>query len=126
MPATLIFYEAPTRLARTLHAMIEIFAGREIAVARELTKRFEEIRRGSAADLADWAANTEVRGEIVLVVSPPEAKPEVRDEDILQALRAALVDQRLKDAARLVADRLGVSRTRVYDLGLHLKSQAPE
>lgn len=122
VPGTLVFFEAPSRLASTLHAMVEVLGARDIAVARELTKRFEEVRRGTAAELAAWATTGEVKGEIVILVGPPEAR-EWTDADIAAALERALPDMSLRDAARIVAEDLNVPRSRVYDLGLKLKAR---
>lgn len=120
--ATLVFFEAPTRLARTLTAMAERLGSREVVMARELTKRFEEVRRGTASELAAWAAAAEIKGEIVLLVAPPGAAAEASDAAIAEALGALLSDTSLKDASRAVAEKLGVARSRVYDIGLGLKA----
>ncbi len=121
VPGTLVFFDSPTRLASSLGAIGEVLGGREIAVARELTKRFEEVRRGTAIELAAWAGANEIKGEIVIVVGPPAAK-ETTDADINAGLEKALQDMSLRDAARAVADDLNVTRSRVYDLGLKLKA----
>ena len=71
LAATLVWHEAPHRLAETLADMAEAFGARPAAVARELTKRFEEVRRGSLPELAAWYAATEARGEVTVVVGPP-------------------------------------------------------
>jgi len=120
VPGTLVFFESPGRLAASLSAMAEVFGSREVAVARELTKRFEEVRRGKATELAAWAEAGEVKGEIVIVVGPPEART-ATDADINAGLERALQDMSLRDAARAVAEDLNVTRSRVYDLGLKLK-----
>lgn len=121
VPGTLVFFESPARLPAALAAMADAFQTREVAVARELTKRFEEIRRGTAAALAAWAEAKQVKGEIVIVVGPAAAK-DVTDADINAGLDKALQDMSLRDAARAVADDLNVARSRVYELGLKLKS----
>jgi 16S rRNA (cytidine1402-2'-O)-methyltransferase len=124
VPCTLVFFESPARLASSLRSMTEVLGIRDIAVARELTKRFEEIRRGTAVELAAWAEANETKGEIVIVVGPPEAR-ETTDADIIACLEKALPDMSLRDAARALADDLGVTRSRVYDLGLKLKAGRP-
>ncbi len=121
VPGTLVFCESPSRLAPSLQAMADVLGTRELAVARELTKRFEEVKRGTAAELAAWASAGEVKGEIVILVAPPRAR-ETTDAGITAALERALQDMSLRDAARLVAEDLGVPRSRVYDLGLKLKA----
>ena len=120
--ATLVFYEAPSRVSATLVDMAEVFGNRSATVARELTKRYEEVVRGPLSGLAEAFADTPGRGEYVLVVGPPEAG-EVNDAAIGAALADALQDMRLKDAAKAVSDALGVSRNRVYDIGLKLKGR---
>jgi 16S rRNA (cytidine1402-2'-O)-methyltransferase len=102
--------------------MTDVLGTRELAVARELTKRFEEVRRGNAADLTAWAEAGEVKGEIVILVGPPE-KRETTDADINASLEGALQDMSLRDAARIVAEDLNVARSRVYGLGLKLKAR---
>jgi len=122
VPGTLVLFEAPSRLAAALASIADKYPGRTVVVARELTKRFEEIRRGPAVAMSEWAAGTpEIRGEIVILISGPVAT-EIADETISQSLRRVLPQMKLRDAARQVADELGVSKTRAYDLGLKLKA----
>lgn len=111
---TLVFFEAPSRLAESLAALADAFgADRPAAVCRELTKLHEEVRRGPLSDLADWAA-AGVRGEIVVVIGgAPEiaASPESALEQV-QGLVAA--GARLKDATREVAEATGLSARELY------------
>ncbi|MBL8564684.1 MAG: 16S rRNA (cytidine(1402)-2'-O)-methyltransferase [Hyphomicrobiaceae bacterium] len=123
--ATLVFYEAPQRLADTLADLASVLGDRQAAVARELTKLHEEVRRGGLGELALHFASHEPRGEIAIVVGPPLAV-EVTDAQIAESLGTALRDARLKDASKTVADALGVSRGRVYDIGLAMKRSADE
>jgi 16S rRNA (cytidine1402-2'-O)-methyltransferase len=120
VPATLVFFEAPSRLGETLADIAAMLDNREAAVARELTKVHEEMRRGSPSELALWVAETEPRGEIVVLVGPP-AEKQVSDETILGRLETLLATMSLRDAARTVAEELNVARSRVYHLGLSLK-----
>ncbi|WP_137179137.1 16S rRNA (cytidine(1402)-2'-O)-methyltransferase [Roseomonas sp. AR75] len=120
LSATLVFYEAPHRLAEALAALAEGLGGdRPAAVARELTKRFEEVRRGSLADLAAHYAGAEARGEICIVVGPA---PEERtgEADLDAQLRAALQGASLRDAAAMVAAATGLPRKQVYARALEL------
>jgi 16S rRNA (cytidine1402-2'-O)-methyltransferase len=114
--ASLVFFESPARLARTLADMAEILGPRDAAVARELTKMFEEVRRGGLADLAAHYARTgPPKGEIVIVVAPPTALgQEVSDDSIDQALRQAMAGLSLRDAVDAVAETLGRPRRDVY------------
>ncbi len=73
-PRTMVFYESPHRLERTLAVMVEVFGDRPAAVGRELTKLFEEVRRGSLAELLAGFAGTKVRGEITIAVAGCERK----------------------------------------------------
>jgi 16S rRNA (cytidine1402-2'-O)-methyltransferase len=117
LSATLIWYEAPHRVAETLADMVQAFGDRSAAVARELTKRFEEVRRGTLSELATHYAATAARGEVTIVVGPPE-----RDdpEDLDGRLRAALEANSVKDAAALVAAATGLPRKLVYTRALAL------
>jgi len=122
LAASLIFYEAPHRLAESLADMAAAFgAERPAAVAREMTKRFEEVRRGSLGTLATHYASTEARGEICIVVGPAAAEAVVGDAEVTAQLRAAL-DSGLsvKDAAEAVAKASGRKRRDIYREALAL------
>jgi 16S rRNA (cytidine1402-2'-O)-methyltransferase len=122
VPASLIFYESPKRLAASLQAMAEALGDRPAAVARELTKRHEETRRGRLSVLAaEHAAEQPPRGEIVVVVGPPE--PAVAPTgDVLDALLIeALASAPVKQAAGVVAAATGVPRRELYGRALALK-----
>lgn len=113
---TTVFFESPHRLADTLAAAVEVLGGeRRAAVCRELTKTYEEIRRGDLAELAGWAADG-VRGEITVVLAgaEPAAVPDLADLVVEVRTRAA-EGVRLKDAATEVAERYGVRRKLLYD-----------
>lgn len=117
-PRTLVFFEAPHRLHATLDDLVETFGGdRPAVVCRELTKTYEEVRRGTLAELASWATG-EIRGEVTLVVAgAPATAPQVTDEELADAVRERLARGMSKrDAAADVAAAYGVGRNRVYDL----------
>lgn len=117
---TLVFYESPKRVGEMLENLVRVFGGeRKGAVCRELTKRFEEVRRGSLADLAEAYVGVPVRGEIVVVVGRPPAET-VTSEDVEAALREAMVTMRVKDAAAVVAGALGRPKREVYQIALHM------
>jgi 16S rRNA (cytidine1402-2'-O)-methyltransferase len=122
VPASLVFFEAPSRLADSLGDIAAVLGDREAAVARELTKLHEEVRRASAAELARWAAEATPRGEMVIVVGPPLAVV-VTDAAITERLAPLIGAISLSDAVRTVAHELGVPRKRVYDLALALQSK---
>lgn len=121
-PRTVVLYEAPHRLARTLEDLGAVCGGeRPVAVARELTKLHEEIWRGDLAGAAAWVAEAEPRGEIVVVLggAPPASSPST--EDVRAALGAALVaGASVRDAASQVAAELSIPRRRAYNLALDI------
>ena len=121
--ATLIFYESPRRLAECLSDMAATLgAARPACVARELTKRFEEARRGTLGALAEaYASEGPPKGEVVILIGPPE-KTVASEEAIDEALAEALKTLRTKDAAKAVAEQLGASRHAVYQRALALKN----
>jgi len=122
IPTTLILYESPKRLAASLADMAEVFGNREAAIARELTKMFEEVRRGPLDTLAaHYAAEGAPKGEVVVVVGPRAPAEPASEADIDTALREALTTQTVKDAAKAVATDLGLPRKVVYDRALVLK-----
>lgn len=122
IPATLVVYEAPTRLAACLADIAAVLGPRPAVVARELTKLNEEYRRGLPADLARAFEASPPRGEVALVIAPPLATT-ASDEDIRRRLAAALETETVRDAARLVAEATGEPRGRVYDLALTMKRE---
>jgi len=118
--ATLVFYETGPRLDASLAVLAEVLPGREVAVARELTKTFEECRTGTAQELRDHYAAHPPRGEIVLLVGPPVAK-EAADFDIDAMLRAELAHAKASQAAASVAKATGLDRKTLYARALELK-----
>ncbi|HJS84545.1 MAG TPA: 16S rRNA (cytidine(1402)-2'-O)-methyltransferase [Acetobacteraceae bacterium] len=121
--ATLIWHEAPHRLAETLADLAASFGARPAAVARELTKRFEEVRRAPLPDLARHYAAEAPRGEITVLVGP--AEDEAPEADRLdEQLRAALATNSLKDAAALVAAATGLPRKLVYARALAIAGES--
>lgn len=122
--ATLIFFESPHRIAATLAAAAEVLGDqRQAAVCRELTKTFEEFRRGSLAELAaHYEANPQVKGEIVLVVGPPTeaAVPEIADVDAL--LAALAQDMSTGKAATEAARQTGLPRRDLYQRIIAMKA----
>ncbi|MBV9249507.1 MAG: 16S rRNA (cytidine(1402)-2'-O)-methyltransferase [Acetobacteraceae bacterium] len=121
LAATLIWHEAPHRLNETLSDMADAFGPRRAAVARELTKRFEEVRRGTLPELAAHFTASPARGEITVVVGQPE---QADPEDLDGQLRAALASHSVKDAAALVAAATGLPRKTVYARALALAQAA--
>lgn len=123
VPATLIFYESPKRLAASLADMAEVLGPRPAAVARELTKKFEEVRRAGLAELAAHYADTgPPKGEIVVVIGPPDPAQQAEESaaSLDDALSAALREMTVKDAAKAVAAALGLPRREVYARALEI------
>lgn len=118
--ATLVFYETGPRLLDTLGAVDEVLPGREVAVARELTKLFEECRSGSASELIGHYTQHPPKGEIVLVVGPPGER-EVSAADADELLREALRDRKPSQAAAEVARATGLDRKMLYARAMELK-----
>jgi 16S rRNA (cytidine1402-2'-O)-methyltransferase len=117
VPATLVVFEAPSRVSETLADLAAGLGNRPAALARELTKLHEEVRRAPLRGLAEEVEGASVKGEVVILVGPPQ-KIEVTDEEITAQLAPALKEMSLRDAAKAVAEALGVPKSRVYELGL--------
>lgn len=118
--ATLVFYESAQRLLDTLAAVDQVLPGREISVARELTKKFEECRTGTPQELAEHYSAHPPKGEIVLLVGPPaDSAPEDVDVDAL--LRLELETAKASQAAAKVAKATGLDRKTLYARAMELK-----
>jgi len=121
---TMVFFEAPHRLEAMLRALHEAFgADRRAAVARELTKTYEEVLRGPLRQLLEWAETTEVRGEIAVVVAGAKESAAAKPEELVDAV-TTLVGQgiRLKDAVAVVAEEGRVSKRELYAAVLAARS----
>ena len=119
--ATLVLYESGPRLAATLQALRGGLGDREAAVAREISKRFEETVTGTLSELAERYAEAAPRGEIVIVVAPPGEAEAAGEEQVDEALREAMGRLSASRAAAEVAERLGVPRRQAYERALKLK-----
>jgi 16S rRNA (cytidine1402-2'-O)-methyltransferase len=122
VPATLVFYESGSRLGATLAALLEVLGDRDGAVARELTKAYEECVTGTLTDLAARYADVPPKGEIVVLVGPPAVCEVAIDSDA--ALREALTRLAVGRAASEVADATGLDRRTLYARALELKGAA--
>ena len=121
-PRMLVFYEAPHRLAATLADMADLLGERQAVVARELTKLFEELCLGTLPELADRFRQVPARGEVVVLVAPPEKKFQAEPVDLAGMLRTSLAGgATVKDAVKLVATATGQSRSAVYATALALQ-----
>lgn len=118
---TTVLYESPKRVEKLMGDIVETCGpDRRVALCRELTKRFEEVIRGTAAEVAAELGQRSVKGECVVVIGPAEAEA-AGEDDIRAALAAMPADMSLRDAAAEVATRLGAPRKEVYRLALSLK-----
>ena len=121
---SVVFYESPHRVLDTLECMQEVFGDRDIAVAREITKRFETIKRGPIPELLEWMSqdNNQQKGEFVLVLagmtSVEESSSDLEKKVMLARL---LTDLPPKKASAIVSDLLGGSKKEIYNLALSLK-----
>ena len=124
--ATLLFYESPKRLAASLSDMANVLgAERQAAMCRELTKKFEEIQRGTLAEQAARAAETRVKGEIVVLVERGHSS-KISESDLEAEIVAALAGMSVRDAADTVAAAHGLPKRRVYQEALRLSRAADD
>ncbi len=123
IPATLVFYESPKRIREMLaDAAHSLGNERQAALCRELTKRFEEVRRGTLEELAESVAEAPIKGEIVVVVDRPHAV-EIDDAELERRLSAALDRESLRDAVDAVAGATGLPRRKVYQAALAMEKK---
>ncbi len=120
-PRTMVFFESPNRLAESLADLATALgADRRVAVCRELTKLYEEVRRGTAAELAEWAA-AGVKGEICIVVEGGGVQEVDLGTGIAQVHALVAAGSRLKEAAAEVAEATGLSKRELYEGALKLR-----
>ncbi|MBO9445560.1 16S rRNA (cytidine(1402)-2'-O)-methyltransferase [Ruegeria sp. R14_0] len=120
VPGTLVFYESPKRVSACLSDLADVLGGnRQAAMCRELTKKFEEVRRGSLEDLAAGLQDQTVKGEIVVLVDRGHSET-VNESDIEEALKRALETHSVRDAADLVSEMYKLPRRPIYQKALKL------
>ncbi|MDO5756374.1 MAG: 16S rRNA (cytidine(1402)-2'-O)-methyltransferase [Rhodobacterales bacterium] len=120
VPATLAFYESPKRVAAMLRDAADVLGGdRAAALCRELTKKFEEVLRGTLAELAQELQATPRKGEMVVVIDRA-GEVSVNESDIETALRAVMGNMSVRDAADAVSHDLGLKRRQVYQIALRI------
>ena len=120
VPATLVFYEAPSRIEACLTDISTILGDRQTVVTRELTKLHEQYLHGTPSEIAEYFTSNEPRGEFVILVAPPGVV-EITDDTILEQLQTALKSMSVKDAVKTVTESTKQPRHHVYDLALTLK-----
>jgi 16S rRNA (cytidine1402-2'-O)-methyltransferase len=118
--STLIFFESPRRVAEILKTMEKFFKGRTAVVARELTKIYEEFKSGSFAELHEYYSKNEPKGEVVILLSPPE-KQLAGMADIEKELKELLGEYKLKEASEIISTKYGISKKTVYEHGIKIK-----
>lgn len=126
IPGTLVFFESPRRVAETLNDLSAVLGSREAAIARELTKYYETVRRGTLPELAaSLSQETPPKGEIVVLVGPPGAQELSESQESLDArLGKALETHSVKDAAAVVSAETGQPRRKIYARALELSARA--
>ncbi|SEO02973.1 16S rRNA (cytidine1402-2'-O)-methyltransferase [Salinihabitans flavidus] len=123
VPGTLVFYESPRRVAAMLEDAADMLGeAREAVICRELTKKFEEIRRGTLAGLAAELAGRALRGEVVVVIDRARTEG-ASSEEVEEALRHALESMSLRDAADSVGKAMGQNKRKIYQLALKIKEE---
>ena len=120
---TLVFFESAKRLGATLKDMAQSLPHRDCAIVREITKLYEEVRRGTFEELIQYYSdNGPPKGEVVVVLGPPHI-PDTPLEDIDQLLQKALETHSIRDACTLIAGTLGMPRKKIYQPALSLKGK---
>ncbi len=117
-----VYYEAPHRLLATLTDLLELCGDRQVVVARELTKLFEEFVRGSVTEVMATFADREVKGEVVLLVAPAGGTPDAVDPDELLNRYLADPDLSFRDTVSRVAGETGIARSEIYGRALELRN----
>jgi 16S rRNA (cytidine1402-2'-O)-methyltransferase len=121
VPATLVFFENPSRTADTLQDLSAVLGPRQAAITRELTKLHEEVRTGTLDELAQSAQDIPPRGEVVLVVAPPNDAAPMADGDIDDLISAALKRISVREASAEIAAITGIAKREIYARALALE-----
>ena len=122
---TMILYEAPHRLLRTLNDIRLAFGERSISVAREMTKKFEEISRGKTSDLIKKFSKIRPKGEFVIIIEGKEERKELEELEEKDAAKELMIDMikagvSKSEAAKIVSSRLGLKKNELYKLTLEV------
>ena len=127
VPATLVFYESPHRIAACVADAAAVLGGdRQAAICRELTKKFEEVLTGTLEELAAVTADRRLKGEIVFLVEKGDSSSKISEDDVDSVLRAALETVSVRDAADKVAAQTGLKRRVIYQRALELSRETEE
>lgn len=122
LDATLVFYESANRIVKTLTVVNEVFPLREVAIAREISKIYEECLNGTALDLINHFNAKEPKGEMVLMISPPLADENNQEIDIAALLHEKLAQTSLKTAVKEVVAEHKLNKNEVYEIALQIKN----
>lgn len=121
--ATIIFYETANRIQKTLEAAKEIFANREMSVAREITKVYEECINGTAEELLAHFSQHPPKGEMVLMIAPPNTSEKEKSIDIKAELARLMKEKSLKSAVKEIVETYNLNKNEVYEQALELKNE---
>ncbi|NWF53837.1 MAG: 16S rRNA (cytidine(1402)-2'-O)-methyltransferase [Syntrophaceae bacterium] len=122
-PETLVFYESPRRLASLLESAAEVLGDRRVAVAREMTKVYEEVYRGTLSEVLDRLRGEEIKGEVTVILEGCTSPPSDERANVLEALKhySQEMGLSLKESVARVAEELGIPRRQVYRESLQMK-----
>jgi 16S rRNA (cytidine1402-2'-O)-methyltransferase len=121
--STIVVYETAPRLLKSLEVIRDLYGHREIAVARELTKMYEECIRGTAEELINHYTQKQPKGEIVIMISPSQEDKTETAIDVRQILAEKMAVMPLKSAVKEVVSEYGLNKNDVYDLALKIKDE---
>jgi 16S rRNA (cytidine1402-2'-O)-methyltransferase len=123
IPATLMFFESPKRLSASLCDMVDVFGGNRLgSVCRELTKLFEEVKRDTLENLFEYYSNSNVKGEIVILIEPPQIK-KTEISEAKAIIKTALETLSTKEASHVGAYLTGLPRKQLYKMALDIKAE---
>ena len=121
--ATLVFYETSNRILKTLPVLQKYFEDREISIAREITKVFEECKNGTPAELIEYYSANPPKGECVIMVAPQRKDEYISPAELESVLKKCLKKESLKTAAKELSLKLGINKNEIYKLGLKIKNE---
>lgn len=121
---TLVFFEASNRLLETLGVIEDYFANRKVAIVREITKIYEEVVKGSAAQVAQYFNDhpDKLRGEIVLIIDSPTEDETMSEAEMFKQLEKLMLEMSLKDAVEVISSQYKISKKQIYKLALKVKA----
>ena len=121
---TLVFYETAPRLLKTLQQAKNFFTERKIAIARELTKMYEETVYGSIAEVIEYVTQNEPKGEFVLMIAPPREIHQYTLDDVRFQLQKRLGETSLKTAVKEICEQYNLNKNETYAFALELKNES--